>query len=112
MTLTDSRRRALLVVRDAPGIRPEEFARRMWPDNPGWDRFSNIGRGGSRAGVGMALAGGGYLGRLKKAGLVRMAVSGDEFGYQITADGLDLLAEPSDERSEEASLRGSGEDTR
>ena len=64
--ITETTRRALEIIRSHRITAPRQFARFMWPDNPGWSRTTRAGvRGG-----GMALAGGGYLGKLRKRGLI------------------------------------------
>jgi hypothetical protein len=41
----------------------------LWgSDHPGWNRVGKAGAYGSTTGVGMCLAGGGYLGRLRQKG--------------------------------------------
>ena len=69
--LTDKQRRALEIIRKhGDEIRcPTDFARFMWPDAEGWRKVGKCGYGSSY-GVGMRLGAGGYLGRLRKAGLV------------------------------------------
>jgi len=69
--LSDQQRRALSIILSYDnGITPSQFAGKMWPDSQGHKTYYNVGRGVSR-GAGMALAGGGYLGRLRNAGLAR-----------------------------------------
>ena len=67
--ITDKTARALSILRDAC-VTATEFAERMWPDSPGWKRVSNLGAHGASAGACMPYAAGGYLGRLRKRGLV------------------------------------------
>jgi len=61
--------RALSILRDMC-VTATEFAEHMWPDSPGWQRMSNVGTHGASAGACMPYAAGGYLGRLRKRGLV------------------------------------------
>lgn len=59
---------ALEAIRDHQVDGGRTFAHLLWPDNPGWKRLSkSAGRG-----VGMRLAGGALLGKLQKAGLIRL----------------------------------------
>ena len=46
-----------------------DFARKMWADSKAWSRVYNTGHGAT-SGKGMWLAGGSYLAKLKKRGLV------------------------------------------
>jgi len=77
---------ALQIIRAHPGIQPREFARLMWPDSDGFRRSSRCGRGSSRGG-GMNLAGGGYLGRLRRCGLIT-------WDQSLTEAGLEALESP------------------
>lgn len=86
---------ALAVLRDNPGVSPQEFAVLFWPESPGFMRYSKCGSHGSTRGGGMRLSAGGYLARLKNRGLV-YANSLDQRGnfndfsphYRLTEDGL------------------------
>ena len=69
-TLTPSLWRALTTLDRHEALLPNEFARLMWPDAPGWRHHTRCGRKGVTPGGGMVLAAGGYLGRLCKAGLI------------------------------------------
>lgn len=68
--MTPAQRRALelLEAHEDRGLTPAEFARRMWPDSPAWQRPGKCGQGTSR-GTGIRQAGGAFLARLRKAGL-------------------------------------------
>ncbi|HEX5704922.1 MAG TPA: hypothetical protein VFX97_17120 [Pyrinomonadaceae bacterium] len=90
MTLTNSQRRALEIVRDHPGIAPREFAEFMWPDSDGHSNLTNCGRGVTRGG-GMNLAGGGYLGKLCRKGLVYRSPQRGSFGYCVSSEGSKAL---------------------
>lgn len=88
MKLTASQRRALEVIREwwtvyRKEIRPREFARRMWPDSPRWQVHVKCGPNGSHRGGGMYLAGGGYLGKLARLGLI----SRGRDGYALSSAG-------------------------
>lgn len=93
--LTDKQIKALIILRDHGPMRPEEFARRMWPDALGWKKHGKCGPYGATTGVGMRLGAGGYLGRLRKAGLAEYRWSADRYGTYtgISPDGLDALRE-------------------
>ena len=70
--VTETTKRALEIIRDHHITMPHQFARFMWPDNPAWSRTTKAGvRGG-----GMNLAGGGYLGKLRKWGLITGGFNG------------------------------------
>lgn len=70
-SISKSERRALTIIFSAgtDGIRPEAFARQMWPDSRGWQRRTKCGNGVCIGG-GMRLAAGGYLGKLRAKGLI------------------------------------------
>jgi len=61
---------ALLIIRDNDIRTPRQFAEKIWPNSEGWHRVHRVGNGVSR-GAAMALAGGGFLGRLRAQGLIR-----------------------------------------
>jgi len=65
---TKSRVKALkiLLAADQP-MRPKAFAKKMWPDSPGWSSHAKCGPSGVSPGGGMAPAGGALLGRLCRA---------------------------------------------
>jgi hypothetical protein len=83
---------ALHLVAENGPIRPREFAKLMWPDRAGWRRVSNCGHGSTR-GSGMHLAGGAYLGKLRRQGLVEPEFGAPRFlrGYILTALGRRVL---------------------
>ena len=68
--LTTAQRRALEILRDKGPLPPREFSRWMWPDNIAHQATGKCGAYGVTRGTGMHLAGGAYLGKLSKAGLV------------------------------------------
>ncbi len=68
--LTPSLQRALAILARHEPLLPNEFARLMWPDAPGWRHHTRCGRKGVTPGGGMVLAAAGYLGRLSKAGRI------------------------------------------
>jgi len=82
---------ALYLVAEHGPIRPREFAERMWPDNQAWRRVSRCGPYGSHRGGGMHLAGGAYLGKLRRQGLVNDWGTPFPGGYVLTARGRQLL---------------------
>jgi hypothetical protein len=65
--LTPTQRRALEILRDHAPLSPSVFAKWMWPDAEAWSHHTKCGHGTSHGG-GMNLAGGGYLGKLRKRG--------------------------------------------
>lgn len=96
--ISETTRRALRIIRDNPErIRfAKDFARLMWPDSPAWKRSKKCGYG-SHLGGGMYSAGGGYLGKLEKMGLIRCGYREglNEFArrWTLTAEGERALAE-------------------
>ena len=67
---TETQLRALQIIRSNEIERPGHFARLMWPDAEAWQRPAKCGNHGVSKGGGMRMAGGAYLGKLQKAGLV------------------------------------------
>lgn len=71
--------RALRIIDALPAgtrLTPNTFATELWPpDDPrydaSWRRVSKVGTHGSTRGVGMWRAGGGFLGKLKRQGLIQ-----------------------------------------
>lgn len=75
---------ALDIIAAYPGLTAARFAELLWPDSEGWARVKNTGNGATR-GKGMWLAGGCYLAKLVKLGLVRR---GDDFrSFYLTVAG-------------------------
>lgn len=64
--LTEPQVRALRILVAVDEITPRAFARKMWPDSPGWKRSYRCGPNGSSRGSMMSMAGGGYLGKLTR----------------------------------------------
>ncbi|KKK91462.1 hypothetical protein LCGC14_2712770, partial [marine sediment metagenome] len=60
---------ALRCLADGP-LTPTQFAEKMWPHSPGWLRIVKSGNNSVVRGRGMPKAGGSYLGKLRKRGLV------------------------------------------
>ena len=92
--ITESQRKALEIIKHHPGIAPREFAAFMWPDSDGHRRHTKCGHGVTRGG-GMNLAGGGYLGKLTRKGLIYRSSSASrvgQFGYKLTGAGERALA--------------------
>ena len=79
--VTNPQNRALQILSENRIERPGQFARLMWPDAEGWARTTKCGAYGVCRGGGMRMAAGGYLGRLRKAGLVKNGWS--EAGQRI-----------------------------
>lgn len=97
--MTPAVRRTLEIIVEAgpEGIRPGRFAERYFPkDHPGWERMVRCGPKGVHAGGGMTLWAAGWLGQLRKKGLVgqtyntRRGQSG-WIGYVITLEGRNAL---------------------
>lgn len=93
MALTASQRRALEIVRDNPGIAPREFAVKMWPDSMGHERHHKCGPHGSTKGGMMNMAGGGYLGKLAKAGLLLRSFERYGSVFHLSGEGRKKLEE-------------------
>ena len=89
--LTTKARRALEIVRDHGPIKPSWFAKKMWPDAPGWQRFSKCGPNGAHQGSGMMMAGGGFLAKLRRRGLVSMRFRASYHEYELTTEGQEAL---------------------
>jgi hypothetical protein len=93
--LTPTKKRALEILRDYPGLTPRAFGHKLWPDHPGWQRHTKCGPKGTSHGGGMNLASGGFLGKLKKEGLVRVEYARYHHAaeHYITEEGLRALRE-------------------
>jgi hypothetical protein len=98
--LTKSQHKALKIIKNHGPIRPREFAKLMWPDSDCWSNRTNCGPKGVTKGGGMNLAGGGYLGKLRKKDWVRKKeywpIWSDGYvdqGYVLTILGEHMLKE-------------------
>lgn len=90
MDLTKPQRKALEILRDHGPLRAGAFAAIMWPDSPGWSSVTKCGPNGSTSGGGMNLAGGAYLGKLRRKGLTNRF--GDRLDrHRISPEGLEML---------------------
>jgi hypothetical protein len=89
--MTETRTKALAIIHRASGISAAAFAETMWPDSPHWRESYQCGAYGSSKGRGVVMAGGSYLGKLKKAGLVYSAYA-DRTGFHLTPAGEKALA--------------------
>lgn len=69
--LTDHQKKAILIIGQRGSVRPRQFARLFWPDSEGWQRHAKAGPHGVSQGGGMSLAAGGYLGKLRRKGLLK-----------------------------------------
>lgn len=100
MSASAAQRRALAIIRDHPELtHAGEFAGHMWPDSPGWARGINGSRG-LLPGAAMPQAGGAYLARLERAGLITARHLGTYRNapreWRLTDAGARALAEGSD----------------
>jgi hypothetical protein len=87
--ITESERNALTILaNEGRGCTPKEFAKRMWPDSPGWQRHSKCGYGSHRGG-GMYQTAGAYLAKLRKLKLVERGW--DDSRYFLTRAGRQAL---------------------
>lgn len=91
--LTDSLKKALLIIRDRNPQRPSEFAFMMWHDSPKWKTQVKCGKNGVSRGGGMRLAAGGYLGRLKANGFIVIKIGEFNNTYILTDKAQQLLNE-------------------
>ena len=85
MNISDKTVKALLIIRDNPGIRPRKFAELMWAGSESWLKVGRVGHGASK-GVGLVLKGGGYLGKLRQERLVNAF-------NELTAQGKEVLTQ-------------------
>lgn len=90
--MTEKTIRALELLQEHERLTPRQFAEKMWPDAPAWQRCSNIG-GGSTRGVGITRAGGCYLAKLRRLGLTRQVYArhGHYAHHEITEQGQHAL---------------------
>lgn len=105
MPLTKAQRKALEILRDLPDTIGRhrtygaQFAHLMWPDSPGWEKWSHGHRNGTAKATGIKRAGGAYLARLEKQGWVRTEFNTAPFSYttyySITDAGRKALEEES-----------------
>ena len=89
--------RALRIIRDHSDLQsPAEFARLMWPDAPGWRVSVRCGPNGSTRGRQMVSAGGAYLSKLRRAGLINWLFRRGGFGrsFWLTRGGDATLKSP------------------
>jgi hypothetical protein len=91
--VTAIRRRALTILRDHGPLAPLAFAELMWPDAPAWNTSTKAGKYGSTTGGGIIRAGGAYLAKLRKAGLVQH-YPGDDRQHVLTDAGRAALDPP------------------
>lgn len=84
--------KALKLLENKKPERPSEFARIMWPNSPRWTRRVKCGRNGVSVGGGMNLAGGAFLGKLRKANLISYYYPDDyATRYILTSDGQQAI---------------------
>lgn len=91
--LSKKQAQALRIIRDKSVVSPRHFARLFWPDSECWSNHTKCGPNGVSRGGGMSLAGGGYLGKLTKAGLIQWMPMRDGPSYFLTELGKRLLME-------------------
>lgn len=92
--MTAATKRALKILEAKPGgLKPSDFAEAMWPDSSGWKRIHKCGPGASSPGVCMALAAGGFLGRLRKQGLTEIVHLECFSLHRLTKRGREALYE-------------------
>jgi len=89
--LTPKRRRALEIIRDHGPIGPGRFAEYMWPDSPCWQKVYKCGNAGSSRGTMMAMAAGGFLGKIWDDGLIIAVGSGPPRNYKLSLKGEQAL---------------------
>lgn len=91
--ISESLKKALIIIRDRKPERPGDFAFLMWSDSPKWQNTTKAGKNGVSKGGGMNLAAGGYLGKLKSQGLITILIG--KFGniYRLTPTAIKLLEE-------------------
>lgn len=65
----DSIIKALRIIATKDIRSPHEFAKEMWPNSEGWQRYGKVGYGVHKGAV-MNLAAGGFLGKLRAKGLI------------------------------------------
>lgn len=84
MKLTPARARALVIVRDNPGIGAARFAVKMWPDSTGHARRSHrhATPAGGAVGAGIKMRAGVFLGRLARDGLLAIEYRGGCMSYR------------------------------
>jgi hypothetical protein len=91
--LTKPQRRALKILEGAAPMTAGDFALKMWPDSPSWERHSQCGPKGSTTGAGITRQGGSFLNRLRGKGWVRLYFPGHRrvWMYEITMKGYTAL---------------------
>ncbi len=94
--VTKTQLRALRIIYTSAIESPAQFAHLMWPDAEAWQRPAKCGNHGVSKGGGMRMAGGAYLGKLRKAGYVAKGMT----CFYLTPAGKALLAK--------AAAQGSG----
>lgn len=84
---------ALSILSTSNGLTAREFAERMWPNSEKWSKSHNVGTNGATRGVGMQLAGGSYLAKLRNAGLVYVDIRNTVKIFFISLKGKKIVAE-------------------
>lgn len=71
------------------GIRPSEFAPKMWPNSPCWQNARKCGKTGVHRGMGMYCSAGCYLGNIVRRGLAEKIAK----VYRLIPEGQKFLNE-------------------
>ena len=85
-------RRALAILREHGPLSPTEFAEKMWPDSPAWEKVYKCGPYGASRGRAIVRSGGGFLGKLFAAGLVEPGSRLDRTLWSLSERGRKALA--------------------
>jgi hypothetical protein len=86
MKLTKFQRKALITIRDNPGITAKYFAEIMWPNSFMHDKYS-----GNIVGKVAWLCAGSHLGKLRKKGWVEIINVFIYNTYELTKEGKEVL---------------------
>jgi hypothetical protein len=99
MKLSPAQRKGLEILSDGEKYSPREFARKMWPDSPAWNRRSRGQRGTNHSGAmasTMPMLGAKLLWKLWDLGLATEVQSDlNARTWVITERGRQRLTEPS-----------------
>lgn len=92
VSMTLAQCRQCLILQVNPGISPAEFAKKAWPDAPGWKAKIRTGTGPKgdpveKVGGAMNVAAGAALGKLKGSGWADFEMDGRTKRYSLTKTG-------------------------